>query len=97
MTEEDLDRVHADSLLDQKRVSADLKAAERKLDGMLRDWHNATRHESRILGLAVNEDGRLIYDRSILPTEGELIEALKSHADLKGRLDAIERKLEKFS
>ena len=101
MTEADLDRVHADLLLAKKRVSADIEAATNKLNGMLREWNSATAQRRSPI-LAVNDDGRLIDNQhpahpSILPTEAELIEAVKSYTDLRGRLDTIERKIQRFS
>ena len=68
---------------------------------MLCEWSSATA-QRRSPVLAVNDDGRLIDNQypahpSILPTEAELIESVKSYTDLRGRLDAIERKLERFS
>ena len=65
MTDSELDREHGDALLAQKRTAAKLKEAAAKLDGMLRDWHDATESPSRgkATTLAVNSDGRLIDNR----------------------------------
>ena len=107
MTESDLDRVHADLLLAEKRTAVELKTASANLTNMARLWNSATESAShgRTPSLAVNSDGRLFDNRypassgekTLLPTELELAAAVKSCTELKVSLDGIKGKLSRFS
>ena len=97
MTEEDLDRAHADLLLEEKRTSEKHRLAIQHRDELAR----------RIAVLCERPEGLTVDNGRVcntfrsgnesFPTADEVISAVKTATELTTALDSIKRKLSRFS
>ena len=96
MTEEDLDRAHADLLLEEKRICEKHRLAIQHRDELARRIMVLC---ERPEGLTVDDNGRVCntFRPESFPTADELISAVKMATELTAALDSIKRKLSRFA
>ena len=98
MTEEDIDRVYADLLLEERRTSEKHRLAIQHRDELARRIMVLC---ERPEGLTVDDNGRVCSTfrpgAESFPTVDELISAVKTATELTTALDSIKRKLSRFS
>ena len=94
MTEADLDRAHADLLLEQKRAGQRLADARARRNGLVEKIREGYEHGGPIV-----VGGRLHTrrDRQPLPTDAELVDAITKADEAQKAAEEVRRKLARFS